>query len=175
MHGLLVLTPLGQGFQIRDEVEPLRDAEAVGVARHHRQAVRPGVSGLVDDDGVRKQDRLGDVFRRVHAPHPRQLRAEVLAVGRRRELFGLDLVALVALQLTEQLTPARHVARGDGELPATRHPAVAVQLFLADPPGRARRRSAGRRRDSGRRRVDVPGRRLRQARDRPASTGRSRR
>src|SRR5438093_3919374 len=117
LHGrrcaVLVAAAARQALEERDEVDELDHAEAVGVARHDRFAVGPGEAGAVDDDGVRRQDRLREVLRRVHAPHAGQRGADVLRVGRGgtlRKALPLDRVALEALELGEELPALRGIA-----------------------------------------------------------------
>src|SRR5262249_20053866 len=105
------------------------------------------------------------------AAHAAEVGAHVLGVGTDgRKRLALNVVALVALEVHEELTTARDVAAGgQRELPAARHAAHLVQLLHRRPSGRRTRGSpAGRpsvgagglgaaRRVHGPARVRVPG------------------
>ena len=103
----------GQALEKRDQVDELGDAQAVGVARHDRLPVGAGEAGTIENHRVRRQDRLGEVLRGMLAAHARQLGTDVLRIAARcRKVLSLDRVALVALEIDEDLSALHGIAAG---------------------------------------------------------------
>src|SRR5207237_8136764 len=138
---VMIVLAAAEALDVGDQIDELGEGEAVTVVRHDRAAIGPNEAGAGEDHGVGIDDRLREVFRRVVRAHAGQLGADVARAARLRKV-GLHLVALVALELGEELAAGLRIARWQRELPAARHPAAAVQLFHAD----RRRRLRGRRR-----------------------------
>ena len=59
-----------QALEIRHEIDPLFQGEKICIAWHDRQTVLARVAGFRDDDRVRVQDGLGQVFGRCSGPIP---------------------------------------------------------------------------------------------------------
>src|SRR2546422_10119432 len=78
-------------------------------------------------------------------PHARQLGTRVLGIAARgREALTLNRVALVALEVLEELAPLGGVAGRHRELPSAGNAAVAMKLLHRRAPGRRRRALGGR-------------------------------
>src|SRR3989454_8772687 len=120
---------------------------AEGVLSPNAVVIGAGVSLTGDDHRVRAQNRFGEIFGRMVAAHPAEIGADVLGVASDLwKRLALNVVALVALEVHEELATARDItAGGQRELPAARHSAHLVQLLHCRPPGcRARRSRDGR-------------------------------
>src|SRR5262249_41968845 len=127
-----------EALDVRDQVDELGEREAIAIIRHDRPALRSDVSRPRENHRTWIPDRLREVLggrARALAGEPGPDVAGAAAPRKVR----LHLVALVALELGEDLAPRLRIPRRERELPTARHTAAAMQFLHRDRRGRRAR------------------------------------